>query len=80
MTMQNRLPARFPVGTHYILEGEPAGNGGVQITSRYVLMPNGMRYDVALRQRTRKPSKAALKRSPCIRSARPGRSTLSENG
>jgi hypothetical protein len=71
MAMQNRVPSRFPIGTHYILEGEPAANGGVRVTSRYVLMPNGTLYDVAVpRKRTRKSAPAARKRSACIRSAR----------
>src|SRR3979409_1223255 len=43
---QPRLPARFPVGTHYIVEGEPAKGGKLRIVSRYVVMPSGARYDL----------------------------------
>ena len=47
MAMQQpRLPARFPVGTRYIVEGEPAKGGKLRIVSRYVVMPNGRRYDL----------------------------------
>jgi hypothetical protein len=43
---QSRLPARFPVGTHYIVEGEPAKGGKLRIVSRYLVMPSGERYDL----------------------------------
>lgn len=43
---QPRLPARFPVGTHYIVEGEPAKGGKLRIVSRYLVMPSGVRYDL----------------------------------
>ena len=41
-----RLPLRFPVGTHYIVEGEPAKGGQPRIVSRYVVLPSGVRYDL----------------------------------
>jgi hypothetical protein len=43
---QPRLPVRFPVGTHYIVEGEPAKGGKLRIVSRYLVMPSGARYDL----------------------------------
>jgi hypothetical protein len=46
MALQPRLPSRFPVGTRYILEGEPGIGGKLRIVSRYVVMPNGRRYDL----------------------------------
>ena len=46
MATQPRLPARFPVGTHYIVEGEPAKGGELRIVSRYLVMPSGVRYDL----------------------------------
>jgi hypothetical protein len=45
-TQQPRLPARFPVGTHYIVEGEPAKGGKLRIVSRYLVMPSGARFDL----------------------------------
>jgi hypothetical protein len=45
-TQQPRLPARFPVGTRYIVEGEPAKGGKLRIVSRYLVMPSGVRYDL----------------------------------
>jgi hypothetical protein len=46
MALQSRLPSRFPVGTRYIVEGEPAQGGKLRIVSRYVVMPSGVRYDL----------------------------------
>ena len=56
MAPQPRLPSRFPVGTHYIVEGEPRKGGQPRIVSRYVVMPSGMRYDLMTpAKRVRKP-------------------------
>jgi hypothetical protein len=46
MALRSRLPTRFPVGTHYVVEGEPGTGGELQVVSRYVVMPNGVRYDL----------------------------------
>jgi hypothetical protein len=46
MAPQPPLPSRFPVGTHYIIEGEPRKGGQPRIVSRYVVMPSGIRYDL----------------------------------
>ena len=46
MASQSELPSRFPVGTHYILEGEPGSGGKLRIVSRYLVMPSGVRYDL----------------------------------
>jgi hypothetical protein len=37
----SRLPSRFPIGTHYVVEGVPGKDGELLITSRYVVLPNG---------------------------------------
>jgi hypothetical protein len=63
MSMESRLPSRFPVGTHYIVEGEPGQGGTLRIVSRYVVMPSGMRYDLPT-ERVRKPGDLARKRRP----------------
>jgi hypothetical protein len=34
------------VGTRYIVEGEPGTGGELQVVSRYVVMPSGVRYDL----------------------------------
>jgi hypothetical protein len=52
VTTQIRLPSRFPVGTHYIVEGERRKGGQPRIVSRYVLMPSGIRYDLMTPART----------------------------
>jgi hypothetical protein len=67
MTTESRLPSRFPVGTHYIVEGEPGTGGTLRIVSRYVVMPSGVRYDLPA-DRARKPADLVRKRRP-----RPGR-------
>ncbi len=41
MAGASRLPSRFPVGTHYVVEGVPGKDGELLITSRYVVLPNG---------------------------------------
>ena len=71
MGMQPRLPSRFPVGTHYIVEGEPGKGGKLRIVSRYVVMPSGIRYDLMPPGgRARKP--ADLARKGHSRTPRPG--------
>jgi len=37
----NRLPSRFPVGTKFVIEGRRAGEGQVQVYSRYLEFPDG---------------------------------------
>jgi len=46
MSGVNRLPTRFPVGTRYVIEGEPNRDGQLQVTSRYVVLPNGTKLDL----------------------------------
>ena len=71
MGMQPRLPSRFPVGTHYIVEGEPLKGGKPRIVSRYVVMPSGIRYDLMPRAgRARKLADLAHKGHS--RTPRPG--------
>jgi hypothetical protein len=59
---QIRLPSRFPVGTHYIVECEPAKGGRLRIVSRYLVMPSGVRYDLMTpAEPVRKPADLARK-------------------
>jgi hypothetical protein len=55
------LPSRFPVGTKFVIEGRPAGDGEVQIFKRHIEFPDG-RY-LQLPARPEKPRSAALRRS-----------------
>jgi hypothetical protein len=64
MATQVRLPSRFPVGTHYIVEGEPGKGGQMQIVSRYAVIPSGVRYDPTT------PAKRVRKRADLARKAR----------
>jgi hypothetical protein len=64
---QSRLPARFPVGTHYIVEGEPEKGGKLRIVSRYLVMPSGVRYDLmSTPEPARKPAPARKSRPRTI--------------
>ena len=60
MTAMSRLPSRFPVGTKFVIEGKPGKGGRLQITSRYLVMPNGTHYD--LMGKGSKPRRAAKNR------------------
>jgi hypothetical protein len=63
MATRPQLPLRFPVGTHYIVEGEPRKGGRPRILSRYVVMPSGVRYDLMTpAERVRKPADLARRR------------------
>jgi hypothetical protein len=46
MASDSGLPSRFPVGTRYILEGEPGRGGKLRVLSRYLVMPSGVRLDL----------------------------------
>lgn len=46
MPALHRLPTRFPVGTRYVIEGQPNQFGELQITSRYLVLPNGTHFDL----------------------------------
>jgi hypothetical protein len=56
------LPDRFPVGTHYVVEGAPDRFGEFRITSRYVVLPNGIQ--VALPVAGRGPAPRRRPRAP----------------
>jgi hypothetical protein len=62
MATQIWLPSRFPVGTHYVVEGEPRKDGQLRIVSRYVVMPSGARHDLMTpAERASKPADLARK-------------------
>jgi hypothetical protein len=65
MATHPRLPSRFPVGTRYIVEGEPAKGGKLRIVSRYLVMPSGVRYDL---MNTAEPARAPA--APSVRKMR----------
>jgi hypothetical protein len=41
-----RLPKRFPVGTKYVIEGTSNAEGALEVSRRYVLLPNGRKVDL----------------------------------
>ena len=71
MASEARLPSRFPVGTHYILEGETARGGKLRVISRSLVLPSGVRYDLTKpasgdsKKSSRKLQDRKLSRSAC---------------
>jgi hypothetical protein len=56
MALSMKLPNRFPVGTKFVIEGRPRGEGQVQIVSRYLEFPDGRCLALPpLRQSARRP-------------------------
>jgi len=46
----SRLPSRFPVGTKFVIEGRRAGEGQVQVFSRYLEFPDGTFFRLPVRK------------------------------
>jgi hypothetical protein len=46
MAVRGRLPNRVPVGTRYVIEGEPGQEGELNIISRYLVFPDGTRLNL----------------------------------
>lgn len=63
----SRLPSRFPVGTKFVIEGRPSGEGKPQILSRFIEFPDGTK--LRLPKRPGLP-KGAQKSAPAGRRAR----------
>jgi hypothetical protein len=55
------LPSRFPVGTKFVIEGRPAGDGEVHVFKRYIEFPDGTL--VSLPRRPQKNRAATLRRT-----------------
>ena len=45
--LEARLPREFPVGAKYIVEGYGGADGQLRVTTRYVLLPGGQRFNVS---------------------------------
>lgn len=41
-----RIPKRVPVGTKYVIEGKSRGAGEVHVFSRYLVFPDGRRFEL----------------------------------
>jgi hypothetical protein len=80
MSKQRKLPARFPVGTRYIIEGKPGTAGKLRVVTRYVLMPNGVRYDLMTQAKAVRRVRpiARSRRTPVERTGLPSRLRHSE--
>jgi hypothetical protein len=46
VSRSDRLPDQFPVGTRYVVEGQPAGEGRVRIRMHYLELPDGRHIDL----------------------------------
>jgi hypothetical protein len=67
----NRLPARFPIGTKFVIEGRPGGEGKLQIFSRFIEFPDGTKLRLPKRPAALKVSqKMPQKSAPAGRRAR----------
>jgi hypothetical protein len=66
-----QLPSRFPVGTKFVIEGRPAGDGEVQVYRRFIEFPDGRYLRLPARPDKAKPAVAA-------RRARSGRLVAAE--
>lgn len=62
-----RLPNRFPVGTKFVIEGRPGGEGEMQVFSRFIEFPDGTKLRLPKRP-------APLKSAPAGRRSRIKRS------
>ena len=45
-SLVDRLPTRFPVGTRYVIEGRPGGDGPLRIHLRYLEFPDGRQVEL----------------------------------
>ena len=54
----DRLPDRFPVGTKFVIEGKPAGEGQTQVISRFIEFPDGTRLKLPTRPAPQKSAPA----------------------
>ena len=45
----SRLPKYFPVDTVYVVEGHSDEDGGLRVSARYVMLPDGRRINVPAR-------------------------------
>jgi len=62
-SLADGLPRRFPVGTHYVVEGRGGGQGRLRIRLRYLEFPDGrhveLPVDLAHRARSRRRRRPA---------------------
>lgn len=54
----SRLPTRFPVGTKFVIEGRPGGEGEMQVVSRFIEFPDGTRLRLPKRPQPQKSAPA----------------------
>lgn len=63
MSAVHRLPSRFPVGTRYVVEGRTNQHGELQVTSRYLVLPNGTHLDLRVDDSSEGPRRIRVRRT-----------------
>ena len=71
----SRLPSRFPVGTKFVIEGQPLGEGQVQVFKRYIEFPDGRHVRLPAR-----PDQRLAQRKSARKSASGARHSAIERG
>jgi hypothetical protein len=67
-SLVDRLPARFPVGTRYVIEGRRQADGGLRISMRCLEFPDGRQVRLpsdkapTARRIRRRPGRSATRR------------------
>jgi hypothetical protein len=70
MARSVRLPRRLPIGTRYVVEGRTGAKGLFQVSARYVVLPNGRRFDLPAKKAAEGGSRAR-RRLPRVPRGRP---------
>ena len=71
----SKLPTRFPVGTKFVIEGRPGGEGKLQVFSRFIEFPDGTKLRLPKRPHVPKAAQKVPQQSaPAGRRARIKRS------
>jgi hypothetical protein len=66
----HRLPTRFPLGTKFVIEGRPGGEGQVQVLSRHLEFPDGTFLRLPLHPQPRKSAATTRRPRPARRRGR----------
>ncbi|HZL29731.1 MAG TPA: hypothetical protein VFC54_01555 [Pseudolabrys sp.] len=66
----SRLPARFPVGTKFVIEGRPGGEGKLRVFSRFIEFPDGTKLQLPKRPSLPKMTQKLHQSAPAGRRAR----------
>lgn len=71
MRKPKTLPSRFPVGTKFVIEGQRADEGEVQVFKRYIEFPDGTLVRLPKRPDKRRVAALCRARNPVVEPPRP---------